>query len=165
MAEVPLTDRLSTASASGNLHELLLLLENGADVNGLNTFGRTPLQVVKLSCDHVIQALLEAGANPDVRDPVCGLTVTHDAARDGWIDAVRLLIDHKADPNMVDDRGNLPLHLAASRGHLRVVQLLMGHTQNPHTRNNEGRTAALEALFHGKMDTAKYIDEYLNPAH
>lgn len=45
MADVSLNDQLCTASAKGNLSDVLLMLNNGADVNGFNTFGRTALQV------------------------------------------------------------------------------------------------------------------------
>lgn len=38
-------DKLCNASASGKLAEVLTLLQNGADVNGFNTFNRTALQV------------------------------------------------------------------------------------------------------------------------
>lgn len=38
-------NRLSSASARGDLAEVEMLLQNGADVNENNVFGRTPLQV------------------------------------------------------------------------------------------------------------------------
>lgn len=38
-------DNLCKASARGNLPEVLLLLQNGADVNGFNRYNRTALQV------------------------------------------------------------------------------------------------------------------------
>lgn len=53
----------------------------------------------------VIEKLLQAGANPNVPDPSCGLTVTHDAAREGFVDSVRVLLKYGADVNMADERG------------------------------------------------------------
>lgn len=38
-------DKLCKASARGDLPEVLLLLQNGADVNGFNRYNRTALQV------------------------------------------------------------------------------------------------------------------------
>uniref|UniRef100_A0A8D3A162 Uncharacterized protein n=1 Tax=Scophthalmus maximus TaxID=52904 RepID=A0A8D3A162_SCOMX len=118
MAENSLTDKLCNAAASGNLPDVLFWLQNGADVNGLNKYKRTALQVVMLGSTSVVEALLAAGARPDVRDPVLGLTVTHDAARGGFAHTVRALLQHGANVDLVDDRGNLPLHLAATAGHL-----------------------------------------------
>ncbi|XP_070764398.1 cyclin-dependent kinase 4 inhibitor C [Enoplosus armatus] len=155
-------DTLCTASARGNLPEVLSLLQNGADVNGFNKYKRTALQVVMLGNTALVRALLVAGADPNLRDRVLSLTVTHDAAREGFIDSVRVLVDHGADPNLVDDLGNLPLHLAAREGHLEVVQLLIGRTENPQAPNGLGDTARQLALNHKRMETVKYIDEYLS---
>lgn len=120
------------------------------------------VQVVKLGSTAVAEALLAAGANPDVRDPVLSLTVTHDAAREGFVDTVSVLMRHGANVNLADERGNLPLHLAAGEGHLRVVHLLIGRTANPRTSNGQGYTAGQLARLRRRMDTAIYIDEYLS---
>eukprot|EP00066_Takifugu_rubripes_P023869 XP_011613135.1 PREDICTED: cyclin-dependent kinase 4 inhibitor C isoform X2 [Takifugu rubripes] len=96
------------------------------------------LQVAKTSDAALILQLLQAGANPDVADPACGLTLLHDTSREGFDDSVRVLLEHGADANRVDVKGNLPLHVAAREGHLKVVQLLIGKTANPHQDNNEG---------------------------
>lgn len=63
------------------------------------------VQVVKLGDSRVIETLLQAGANPNVPDPSCGLTVTHDAAREGFVDSVRVLLKYGADVNIADERG------------------------------------------------------------
>lgn len=39
------SDRLCNAAARGDLKEVQMLLEAGVDPNGINSFGRTPLQV------------------------------------------------------------------------------------------------------------------------
>ncbi|KAK2835548.1 hypothetical protein Q5P01_016032 [Channa striata] len=147
MADWSLTDKLCNASASGKILEVLDLLQKGADVNGFNTYKRTALQV--------------GGADPNIRDPVLALTVTHDAAREGFVDAVRALVQHGADVNLVDEKGNLPLHLAAREGHLEVVRLLIGHTANPRTCNGLGFTAGQLARQHRRMDTAEFIEAHL----
>ncbi|XP_061636359.1 cyclin-dependent kinase 4 inhibitor C isoform X2 [Phyllopteryx taeniolatus] len=162
MADIlPLADRLCSASASGNLPEVLLLLQNGAAVNGLNTFKRTALQVVKVGSTAVVEALLEAGADPNLRDPVLGLTVTHDAAREGFADTLRALLAHGADANLADVRGKLPLHSAAKRGRVDAVRVLLGATADPLKVNRDGQTAEQLALLHGWNDTAACIHSYL----
>uniref|UniRef100_A0A8C2Z4V3 Cyclin-dependent kinase inhibitor 2C (p18, inhibits CDK4) n=1 Tax=Cyclopterus lumpus TaxID=8103 RepID=A0A8C2Z4V3_CYCLU len=128
-----MADQICNASASGNLPRVLVLLQNGANVNGLNKYNRTALQVVKLGDAAVVEALLRAGADPNLRDPVCGLTVMHDAAREGFIESVRALVDYGADLNLVDEQGNLPLHLAAREGHL---ELWWGQTAYPKRRSS-----------------------------
>uniref|UniRef100_A0A3B5PTP8 Cyclin-dependent kinase inhibitor 2C (p18, inhibits CDK4) n=1 Tax=Xiphophorus maculatus TaxID=8083 RepID=A0A3B5PTP8_XIPMA len=112
----PLIYLLCNASACGKLEEVLDLLKAGADVNGLNEFRRTPLQVAMLGNTELVRALLAAGADPNARDHILNLTVTHDAAREGFAETVRELVNHGADVNLADEIGNLPLHLAAREG-------------------------------------------------
>ncbi|XP_029003684.2 cyclin-dependent kinase 4 inhibitor C isoform X2 [Betta splendens] len=161
MADSSLSDQLCKASATGNLRVVLLILENGADVNGFNKFKRTALQVVMLGHAAVADALLRNGADPNVRDPLLGLCVIHDAAREGFVDTVRVLIGHGADVNVADARGNLPLHLAAREGHVEVVEALLGLTAEPRAVNGEGVTAAQLARSCGKEDAASCIEMYL----
>uniref|UniRef100_A0A3P9B7E3 Cyclin-dependent kinase inhibitor 2C (p18, inhibits CDK4) n=1 Tax=Maylandia zebra TaxID=106582 RepID=A0A3P9B7E3_9CICH len=116
--------------------------------------------MMKLGDSRVIETLLQAGANPNVPDPSCGLTVTHDAAREGFVDSVRVLLNYGADVNIADERGNLPLHLAASKGHLEVVRLLIGYTENRGVRNNDGLTAEQLARGNGHTDTATFIQNH-----
>ncbi|KAM6963150.1 cyclin-dependent kinase 4 inhibitor C [Aplochiton taeniatus] len=117
-------NQLSTASAKGDLAAVRLLIQNGADVNSANKFGRTPIQVVKLACPAVAKALLVAGANPNVPDTFKNLTIAHDTAREGFADMMKMLLLYGADVNLEDDDGNLPLHLAQREGHFEVVKLL-----------------------------------------
>ncbi|XP_029987405.1 cyclin-dependent kinase 4 inhibitor C isoform X2 [Sphaeramia orbicularis] len=162
MADRLLIEQLCKASASGKLSEVLLLLQMGADVNGLNEYKRTALQVVMLGHTPLVEALLDAGADPTVRDPVLSLTVLHDAAREGFVDTVRVLADHRSvDVNAVDAKGNLPLHLAAREGHVDVVQLLIGRTADPRAPNGAGHTAGQLARCHRRTETAQFIDGFL----
>nr|XP_046247209.1 cyclin-dependent kinase 4 inhibitor C isoform X2 [Scatophagus argus] len=162
MDDTSAADKLCNASARGDLLEVVLLLQNGVDVNGLNKYNRTALQVVKLANSTLIEALLVQGADPNLRDPACGLTVMHDAAREGFVDSVRVLLDHEADANLADGKGNLPLHLAAREGYLEVVQLLIGHTENPMRLNSQGHTARQVAEVNMRVDIVEYLDSYLN---
>lgn len=59
----------------------------------------------------LIRELLAAGADPNARDPSCGLTVLDDAAREGFEDSVLALLEGGADP-----QGGQALHLAATGG-------------------------------------------------
>lgn len=45
MADPSEANRLTSASARGDLTEVKVILQNGADVNERNMFGRTALQV------------------------------------------------------------------------------------------------------------------------
>lgn len=74
----------------------------------------------------LVQLLLEKGADPDVADPSCGRTLLHDAAHEGFADAVRMLLGYGADASLRDARGHLAVRLAAENGHQDVVRILGG---------------------------------------
>ncbi|XP_053481272.1 cyclin-dependent kinase 4 inhibitor C [Ictalurus furcatus] len=160
MAEAPDVNRLSTAAVRGDLRETEKILESNINVNAMNKFGRTPLQVVKLGCPFVAEALLRAGADPNVPDPSGGLTVTHDAARDGHADTLQVLLSYGADVSLQDNAGNLPLHLAAREGHQPAVELLAPRTAHPFQPNYAGLTPLQLASQHHRDDTARWLENY-----
>lgn len=117
-------DDLTSAAATGNTAAVDYLLETGAQVNGLNRFGRTALQVMMMGSLPVAQLLLKYGADPNVRDRSTGATPLHDAARTGFLDTARLLVQFQADPNARDNDNYLPIDVARNSGHTDVVTFL-----------------------------------------
>ncbi|KAJ4943014.1 hypothetical protein JOQ06_005523 [Pogonophryne albipinna] len=140
---------LCRASARGEKHKVLALLKKGAEV-------------VNWACFDVVEALLSVGADFNIRDPVLGLTPLHDAARAGYIGSVEKLVQCGSDVNLCEERGNLPLHLAAMEGKLEVIRLLIGLTADPRARNAEGYNAGELAHKQNHMEAAKYIEDYLS---
>lgn len=63
---------------------------------------------------NVIKALLDAGANPDVRGGD-GSAPLHWAVTTGNLDVVKVLLDAGVNPNTNDEGGMTPLHTAARR--------------------------------------------------
>ncbi|CAJ1052369.1 cyclin-dependent kinase 4 inhibitor B-like [Xyrichtys novacula] len=119
-----LEDELTTAAVNGNSAEVEDLLRRGAQVNGLNRFGRTALQVMMMGSTPVARLLLTHGANPNVADSSTGLTPLHDAARTGFLDTVRLLVEFNANPQAVDNANCRPVDLARKYGNEDVVNFL-----------------------------------------
>uniref|UniRef100_A0A673G923 Cyclin-dependent kinase inhibitor 2A-like n=1 Tax=Sinocyclocheilus rhinocerous TaxID=307959 RepID=A0A673G923_9TELE len=117
-------DELTKAAATGNTYHVQFLLSNGVNVNGVNKFGRTPIQVMMMGNTPLAHLLLEYGADPNVPDPGTGSTPLHDAARSGFMDTVRLLIRFNADPNATDHSNLRPVDVARQTGHMDVAEFL-----------------------------------------
>nr|ACO13316.1 Cyclin-dependent kinase 4 inhibitor B [Esox lucius] len=121
---MPLEDDLASAAATGNTDRVKMLLERGMDVNGVNCFGRTPLQVMMMGSTTVARLLLQQGADPNVADRHTGTMPLHDAARMGFPDTVKILVQYNANPNTLDNWNRRPIDLAKESGHQNVVEFL-----------------------------------------
>ncbi|XP_030064051.1 cyclin-dependent kinase 4 inhibitor C isoform X2 [Microcaecilia unicolor] len=154
----PFGNELTSAAARGDQEQVEILLQNNANVNAKNGFGRTALQVVKLGNPGIARRLLHEGADPNVKDRT-GFAVIHDAARAGFLDTVQTLLQFQADVNIEDNEGNLPLHLAAQEGHLSVVEFLVRHTEsNVGHLNHKGATAHDLAKMYKREEVVKWMD-------
>ncbi|XP_053358778.1 cyclin-dependent kinase inhibitor 2A [Clarias gariepinus] len=119
-----LADELTSAAAVGDTVLARLLLRNGADVNRANRFGRTPVQVMMMGSESMASLLLSQGANPNMADASTGSTPLHDAAREGFLRTVELLVRAGADITILDYSGQTPAQLALQGGHAHIVNYL-----------------------------------------
>ena len=78
-------------------------------------------------------------SNPQGAPP--GLDRTPRAAKGGHVDAVRLLLEHGADPNAREAGDNTyPLHWAAAHGRLETVRALLDAGGDVHGTGRRART-------------------------
>ena len=106
---------LSYDAAIGCVEAVKQHLAAGANVNGKDDLGRTPLYRTAYNGHGEITALLLAGgADADVRD-ANGWTPMHGAAYKGHAEIVAALIAAKADVNARDTDGDTPLDWAKNK--------------------------------------------------
>ncbi|NEQ51730.1 MAG: ankyrin repeat domain-containing protein [Leptolyngbya sp. SIO3F4] len=97
-----------------------------------------------------VRSLLEQGTDPNlVYHTNTALTY---AARDGFTEIARLLIEHGAEVNWIDGEGVTPLILASFKDHIDLVQLLLAHGADIAVRDQWNRTALDYALRRGETD-------------
>merc|ERR1712012_488984 len=101
------------------------LLENSADVDSTNNYGRTALHYAAIrNSVGVAKLLLENSANVD-RTDMWGLTALHKAAYYNSVDVAKLLLEKSANLNATvvsgRYRGLTPLQVAEERGNQEMV--------------------------------------------
>jgi len=147
---------LSRAIEQRDVHGLRALLRDGAGPDVRSKHGvRLLFEAVASADDGLVQALLDAGADPNADDPEFGTTALHLAAHKGYTAVTRLLLHRHADVNAVDAHGVTPLMLAACGGHTEVADALLRARANPEAVDALGRTARDYAARHHARDALR----------
>ncbi|XP_038259451.1 cyclin-dependent kinase 4 inhibitor B-like [Dermochelys coriacea] len=120
----PGANDMAIAAALGNLGKVRELLDQRADPNAVNSYGRTPIQVMMMGNTQVAELLLQRGADPNRPDPLTGSLPVHDAAREGFLDTLVALHRGGARLDLRDTWGRLPIDLAVESRHQQVVSYL-----------------------------------------
>ncbi|XP_071572548.1 uncharacterized protein [Temnothorax nylanderi] len=158
-----------------------ILLKNGAVYNVENNFSRRPLEMsddenvinlltltenlfsaVKRNDSSEIENYIKAGAVVNAKN-VKG-TSLHYASWKGYDRIVNILLQNKADPNAVGNKGFTPLHYAAKFSHLKVVKLLLSNGAIYNAVSDGGKTPSdftvdksITSLFKLLSDSFKNI--------
>lgn len=134
-----------------------LLLEHRADPNldgllrGWSPPGRIPHDysgrpicfALMTKNTEILEQLLASGANPDEANET-GERFLFQAIDTKQPQAVKLLLEHKADPNQPDTKGNSPLHAAINRPE--IVKLLLAAKADPNVTDKGGLTPLKRAI-------------------
>ncbi|HJO09593.1 MAG TPA: ankyrin repeat domain-containing protein [Verrucomicrobiota bacterium] len=123
--EVDLT--LHEAISKGHDEMVELLIEQGADVNGKDVGGGTPLGwAAKFGHKEIARLLIAQGADVNAKN-YFGWTPLHEAAGVGHNKICELLIEKGADVNARANGGWTPLQDSAMKGHTEVVKILIAN--------------------------------------
>lgn len=103
-------------AANGNSSGVQQVLASGADVNAINSNGRTALYfaVLKGHAEVVKTLLGTKGIDVNTAPEDSGWTPLHVAIANLEFEIIELLLAAGADVNKADNDGNTPLHVAAS---------------------------------------------------
>jgi ankyrin repeat protein len=124
------------------------LLSKGADINSKEEEGKTPIAVAKSEgCNEIVELLRARGATESLHDAV----IIEDA------NDLKRLIASGADVNAMDENGQTPLHVAASRGSKKMVELLIEKGARTEAKNISGQTALYDAVELRKVEIVKLL--------
>ncbi|KAJ9414194.1 ankyrin repeat-containing domain protein [Fusarium oxysporum] len=120
---------LIAAVRLGNPEMVKLIVDAGADLKNGRKAHDLVRAAVRSGSHEVVGILLEAGAKVemDAEDEQSPLSL---AAANGLLECVRVLLDHKADPNANSSAGTA-LYAAVEKEHLDIVRFLLEHDPKP----------------------------------
>ncbi len=163
---------LHHAASSPSLDNVMLLMDNGSDVNAEDFEGWTPLFSATgankwyasdewMKKDHgtrlrIIQLLLNKGADINHRD-LAGHTAVYHTAKRGHETITQFLLEHNADTTVVSKNGNTLLHAACKGGMLDLVRKLVKEGHSVNVANKARYTPLHFAKKSGNQKLVKYL--------
>lgn len=118
------------AAFNGNVEVMQLLKKHGADVHALDPGGRS-LLMIAATCPSSkgLRWLLDQGIAIDLGDTKDNFTALMYAAAEGQLSNVKLLIEHKANPNLLTTENHSAWFFAKNNSHFEVASYLQKYTK------------------------------------
>ncbi len=134
-----LSQNFILAAANGNLSRVQdLLSSNLVNVNTANQFGQTALI-------EVCKPRLSEALNPDFRAKSEAMTVA------------RYLLDHGANPALVDNTGHGPIHYSVIHGRNDLVELLLNRDRELVNSRVQQWTPMFLAVYRNRFEVARTL--------
>lgn len=160
---------LYIASRQNSVFSVKLLLQYNADVNSSNwdvkdrKYGETPL-IAAAYFDkgiahntHVIELLVQAGAEVNIRAGDSKHTALMIACLKGYDRGVKCLLEQGANEGIRDVNGNNALMYAARVGNVHTIMTLAEHGRPSIDTQSAQRRVLDWAIYYGKVEVVKYL--------
>lgn len=157
---------LQIAASNRDTESIALLLRYGADANGFDREGSTPLfAATRAQSFEAAKILLKHGAD-------CNLSAGSDsdsplslAASQNQIDFVQLYLANGGNANLVLDNGSTAMVKSITKvASNKLVEVLIAGGADPNAKNGEGTTALFQAIQENRVDLMTVLlDHGANP--
>lgn len=126
----------------GAVKIVTFLLKMGLDPNSIGKNGATALHLASAFSPHLIELLVQSGADIDAREGLASQTPLHIAALYNT-QSIAILLRLKADSDLLDSKGLTPLQLAALNSPEHVAIFLAHGVENVNYQETDGKLSAL----------------------
>lgn len=157
---------LQIAAQNRDTESLSLLLKHGADSNGFDREGYTPLfAATRAQCFESAKVLLRYSADPNLSagpDSESPLSV---AASNNYLELVQLFLANGGDAGLIMENGSTALVQSMNKiVSTKVVEVLLASGTDANAKNGEGTTALFQAIQANRVDLiAILLDNGANP--
>ncbi|KAH7402056.1 ankyrin repeat-containing domain protein [Phaeosphaeria sp. MPI-PUGE-AT-0046c] len=157
---------LQIAAQNRDTESLSLLLKHGADANGFDREGYTPLfAATRAQCFESAKVLLRYSADPNLSagpDSESPLSV---AASNNYLELVQLFLANGGDAGLIMENGSTALVSSMNKiVSTKVVEVLLASGTDANAKNGEGTTALFTAIQANRVDlVAILLDNGANP--
>jgi ankyrin repeat protein len=140
-----------------NLSDIDAALKAGADVNGLDEEGWTPLmRASKKMNENTIKALLAAKASVNLKTPRGATALMMACSENQWM-VIPLLLEAGADVNAQDEAGGTPLWHCAIKAGSNAIEALLKAGANKDLAAKDGTTPLFVAIAEGNGQGARAL--------
>ena len=140
-------ERLIASSKNGEYAQVKELIKQGADVNGFDYKGFSPLIRAALNNHYeIVKYLVNHGANVNFKNNA-GYTALHKASYRGYPKIVEYLLKNGANVDSLNSHGSTPLllsvdfYLAGKLNSIDTISILLDHGANPNLKDSFGGSA------------------------
>ena len=162
LADKTVTLTIFEASATGKLNNIIRLLAREPQL--VNAYSEDGFQPLGLACYfghfEAAEYLVKAGAliNSPSRNGLKAAPI-QSAAAAGHVKIVKMLLEHRADPNVREQGGYTPLHAAAHNGDETMIRALLYGGADQDVKSNDGKTPLNLAREAGHTKAAEILEE------